>query len=156
MKYEHLIEINDPALLTLAPLSRSDIWQGLMLRVEQPTLFLPHLEQMNVLARDDSGLVRELDFGNLRIRDRVLVQLLDSVSIEVIAPAEHAGSLLQITIEEPQPQRLFLRFSYSTTLQDAPGTPDADLSSYVKSAYRESDIESVKIMREQLARKPIN
>ena len=55
MKYEHLIEINDPALLTLAPLSRSDLWQGLMLRVEQPMLFLPHLEQMQVVARDDSA-----------------------------------------------------------------------------------------------------
>jgi hypothetical protein len=86
----------------------------------------------------------------------VQLSTLSSVSIEVIAPAEHAGSLLQITIEEPQPQRLFLRFSYSTTLQDAPGTPDADLSSYVKSAYRESDIESVKIMREQLAKRQMN
>lgn len=152
MKYEHLIEINDPALITLSPLSRSDLWQGLMLRVEQPALFLPHLDEVQIVARDENGLVRELAFGTLRIRDRVALQVLNSVSIEVIAPSEHAGSILHISIEEPEPERLFLRFSYSTTLVDAPGTPDAELSSYVKSAYRESDIESVKIIREQLAK----
>lgn len=156
MKYEHLIEINDPALITLSPLSRSDLWQGLMLRVEQPALFLPHLDQVEIVARDENGLVRELAFGALRIRDRVALQVLDSVSIEVIAPSEHAGSILHISIEEPEPERLFLRFSYSTTLVDAPGTPDAELSAYVKSAYRESDIESVKIIREQLARHHAN
>lgn len=152
MKYEHLIEINDPALITLSPLSRSDLWQGLMLRVEQPALFLPHLDEVQIVARDENGLVRELAFGTLRIRDRVALQVLNSVSIEVIAPSEHAGSILHISIEEPEPERLFLRFSYSTTLIDAPGTPDAELSSYVKSAYREADIESVKIIREQLAK----
>ena len=156
MKYEHLIEINDPALITLSPLSRSDVWQGLMLRVEQPALFLPHLDEVQIVARDENGLVRELVFGALRIRDRVALQVLNSVSIEVIAPSEHAGSILHISIEEPEPERLFLRFSYSTTLIDAPGTPDAELSSYVKSAYREADIESVKIIREQLARQNQN
>lgn len=156
MKYEHLIEINDPALITLSPLSRSDLWQGLMLRVEQPALFLPHLDEVQIVARDENGLVRELAFGTLRIRDRVALQVLNSVSIEVIAPSEHAGSILHISIEEPEPERLFLRFSYSTTLVDAPGTPDAELSSYVKSAYRESDIESVKIIREQLAKHHAN
>lgn len=156
MKYEHLIEINDPALITLSPLSRSDLWQGLMLRVEQPALFLPHLDEVQIVARDENGMVRELAFGTLRIRDRVALQVLSSVSIEVIAPSEHAGSILHISIEEPEPERLFLRFSYSTTLVDAPGTPDAELSSYVKSAYREADIESVKIIREQLVKHHAN
>lgn len=145
MFYEHLIEINNPAELLLAPLTREQLWRGLLLRVEQPDRFLPQLETFSTRQLDDTSLSRSLNFGTVVIHDRVQLLPLQQVEIAITAPAEHSGSLLVISIEEPEPLRLFLRFSYRTTLTDE------EAMEYVKSAYRESDIESVRIMRSLLA-----
>ena len=43
MRFEHLIEINDPLNPLAEILSREQVWSGLMHRVDEPTLFLPGL-----------------------------------------------------------------------------------------------------------------
>lgn len=147
MHYQHLIEINNPNELLLAPLTREQLWQGLLLRVEKPDLFLPQLENFGATRHDDDNLSRMLNFGTVVIHDKVKLTQLQQVEIAITAPDEHAGSLLVIRIEEPEADRLFLRFSYSTTLEDE------EAIEYVKSAYRESDIDAVKIMRRLLAQR---
>ena len=43
MKFEHLVEINDPMNPLLDTLTREQLWHGLVLRAEQPKLFIPHV-----------------------------------------------------------------------------------------------------------------
>ncbi len=145
MHYEHLVEINHPGLPQLALLTRQQLWQGLLLRVEQPGLFLPHLDRAHCEWQAPTTLKRELVFGSVLISDQVQLIPKEQLDIAITAPAEHAGSLLVIRIEEPEPERLFLRFSYSTRLEDE------EAIEYVKSAYRDADIDSVRIMRQWLA-----
>ena len=40
MKFEHLIEINDPLNPLIDPLSVDQLWRGLVLRAESPKLFV--------------------------------------------------------------------------------------------------------------------
>ena len=44
MKFEHLIEVNDLANPLQAPLSREELWFGLLCRAEDARAFLPGLE----------------------------------------------------------------------------------------------------------------
>ena len=44
MNFEHLIQINDPENPLVDTLSREQLWQGLLHRVENPIPFLPGLE----------------------------------------------------------------------------------------------------------------
>lgn len=147
MKFEHLIEINDPGNPLIESLSREQLWQGLMLRVENPLPFLPGLESCTILERQAAELLRELDFGAATIQDRVTFEPGHWVRFDILPSESHAGGSLLITIEEPAAEHLFLRFAYRTTLAEAAFSEDAGYVEYVKSAYHQSDVEMVRIIR---------
>ncbi len=75
MRFEHLIQINDPLMPLLDTLTREQLWRGLVLRAEDPTQFVPGLEVVTIHSRQNVGdqveLVRTLDFGTFKVEDRV-------------------------------------------------------------------------------------
>lgn len=147
MNFEHLIQINDPENPLVAPLTRDQLWQGLCHRIENPVPFLPGLESCTILERQASELLRELDFGPATIQDRVTLLERHWVRFDIIPSEAHAGGSLTITIEEPEPGFLFLRFAYQTTLASNPNSEDRAYIEYVKSAYHQSDIDCVRLIR---------
>lgn len=150
MKFEHLVQINDPENPFMEFLERGQLWSGLWHRVENPVAFLPGLESCQILEEREDGVVRVLDFGAARIQDRVSFVLNQWVRFDIEAGENHPGGSLVIHIEEPQPDCLFLRFIYETTLEE--NAEDVAYSEYVKSAYQDSDIETVRVIRAFLAR----
>jgi hypothetical protein len=65
-----------------------------------------------------------------------------------IQPSEsHPGGSLTITIEEPESSFLFLRFAYQTTLATNPDSEERAYIEYVKSAYHQSDVDCVRLIR---------
>ena len=146
MKFEHLIEVNDLANPLQDPLTREELWFGLLCRAEDARAFLPGLEACRIVERSESSLVRDLDFGGVVIRDRVTFSPLDWIRFESEANEQHAGGSLTIRIEEPQAGALFLRFSYRTTLPEAAGD-DARYADFVRSAYHQSDVDTVRVIR---------
>ncbi|MDR3322660.1 MAG: DUF1857 family protein [Zoogloeaceae bacterium] len=145
MYFEHLVKINAPDTPALAFLSREALWRALWQRVEHPERFLPGLETCVILERDAAGLCRRLDFGNTCIHDRVRHLEGEWLRFEVAAADDHAGGTLTITLEEPEPGLLGLRFAYQTTL-DLRGE-QADYAEYIKAAYQDSDLETVRVIR---------
>ena len=145
MKFEHLIEVNDLANPLLTQLSREELWFGLLCRAEDARAFLPGLEACNIVERGDSHLVRDLHFGHAVIRDRVTFAPLRWIRFESEANDQHAGGSLTITIEEPDPGAFFLRFAYHTSLPE--GGEDARYAEFVRSAYHQSDVDTVRVIR---------
>ncbi|WP_374325585.1 SRPBCC family protein [Azonexus sp.] len=143
MKFEHLIVINDPGNPLIVPLNRRQLWEGLLQRVYHPLPFLPGLESCTLLQRDEAFLRRELDFGAARIRDRVTLAVEEWVHFEIEPGEQHPGGSLTIRIEEPAPEQLCLRFIYTTAM----AAEDQAYIEYVKSAYQQSDIDCVSIIR---------
>jgi len=151
MKFEHIVQINDPGNPLIPNLSRDQLWLGLMARAEDATLFLPGLEACHILERGDRRLERRLDFGKAAIEDTVTWSRFEWVCFAVKRTDNHAGGTLTITIEEPEEGHLFLRFAYATTLGEVTDDEDAAYAEFVKSAYHESDIEMVRVIRTLLA-----
>lgn len=147
MNFEHLVVINDPADASLGELTREELWFGLLCRAEDPRPFLPGLETCTILERTDTELVRELKFGSAVIRDHVTLEPMQSVRFETEATESHAGGTLTIRIEEPVPRQMVLRFHYRTTFRDDAGSPDQAYAEYVKSAYHQSDLDTVRVIR---------
>jgi hypothetical protein len=147
MQFEHLIAINDPGNPLIVPLTRQQIWQGLLYRVENPLPFLPGLEACSIIERADDHLLRNLDFGPAVIQDRVTLAEAEWVRFDIVPNAGHAGGSLTIRIEEPEPGSLFLRFAYATTFAANPNSEERAYIEYIKSAYHQSDIDCVRIIR---------
>lgn len=148
MNYEHLVQINDPLNPLLTPMSREQLWQGLLLRAERPELFVLGLEACTILSRHEDGLERELDYGAAKVRDRVILRPLDSVEYLIDATDTYVGGSLTMKIESPDEGQLFLRFAYRTSLPTSEDLEATRTSEIVKSAYREADIDTVRVIRE--------
>jgi len=147
MNFEHVVIVNDPSSPFLEAISREELWFGLTCRAEDPRPFLPGLDSCTIDERDDNVLIRTLHFGQVTVRDRVVMEPLEWISFESEKTAEHAGGVLTITIEEPEPEMLVLRFSYRTSLAETAGDVDEAYAGFVQSAYHQSDIDTVGVIR---------
>jgi hypothetical protein len=156
MRFEHLVEINDPLLPLLTLLSRAQLWRGLVRRAEQPTEFVLGLEGCELCARgadsDGEWLARRLDFGSFKVEDRVELRPQSASFTRTAAGAGWVASTLTILIEEPQPERLYLRFVYEF---DEGAANDADASeenaqaqTLRRRAYLAADLDTVQRIRE--------
>ena len=150
MRFEHLIQINDPLMPLLEPLNREELWRGLVLRAEQPTQFVPGLEVATIHSRQHTGaeteLVRTLDFGSFKVNDRVRLLPLQRTQIETSAGPSWPASRMTIEIEEPQPELLFLRFVYESD-ESGPGEADRVTTTLRNQAYQHADLDTVARIR---------
>ena len=147
MKFSHLVQINDPLNPLIDPLSREQLWHGLVLRAENPLLFVLALDRFEIVERAENALVRVLHFGKLRLRDRVSFRPMKQVCYEIEAAGDAPAGTLVMRIEEPEPGQLFLRFNYETLQGGATAPPDEFYSSFAKQAYIEADIDTVSTIR---------
>ncbi|HEY5293221.1 MAG TPA: SRPBCC family protein [Burkholderiales bacterium] len=147
MQFSHLIQINDPLDPLIDPLSREQLWRGLVLRAENPLLFVMALDGFEIVERGDNMLARELRFGKLTLRDRVRFEPMKQVRYEIEAAGDSPAATLVMTIEEPEPGQLFVRFDYETQQGEAAAPIDEFYSSFAKQAYVEADIDTVSTIR---------
>lgn len=151
MIFHHLIEINDPMNPLIEPLSRRQLWHGLVMRAEAPMLFIPHLDSCTLGERSVDSVARELTYGDLVIRDSVHYLPQEKVIYRVPAQGEIPASSLQMAIEERQPEVFFVRFDYDDGNGDSESTVDAFYNDFRRSAYTEADIDTIRIIREMAA-----
>lgn len=151
MKFDHLVEINDPLNPLIEPLTRTQLWRGLVLRAEAPKLFVPWLDDCVILARSVDGLERSLRYGDVTIRDRVVFRPEVEVQYDVPPQDEIPASRLLVTVEAPGEDMLYVRFSYDDGVPETPGSMEAFYNEFRRSAYQEADIDTVRIIRQLAA-----
>src|SRR5450830_2044864 len=103
MKFNHLIQINDPLNPLIDVMTREELWRGLVLRPEAPKLFMPHLDACELSDKNADSVRRMLRYGELVIADIVTYQALVSVHYQVPAQGDIPVSGMSMTIEEPAP-----------------------------------------------------
>ena len=92
MRFEHLIEINSPSPTLdawVAPMSRDQLWQGLLIRVRSPQHFPMGPERCDwqlVDPENPNVIERVLQFGAHRMQDRVQLVPMEKV---VFTPQAH-------------------------------------------------------------------
>jgi hypothetical protein len=148
MKFEHLIEINDPLNPLIDAITREQLWRGLVLHADSPKLFVPHLDECTIRERESGSFKRTRRFGELVIDDKVILTPLQEVRYEVHAQGDISASSLTVTIEAPSEQTLFVRFRYDDGHDAATDAANAMYDEFKKSAYQEADIDAIRIVRE--------
>jgi hypothetical protein len=145
LEFEHLVQINDPASAHIPPLSREDLWAGLLLRARYPGQFNPAVSS-RLEEIDAAHFVRYLRVGDGELRDEVRLRPLEAISTRMAGEGLQAESIT--LIEEPQPGWLFVRFIYRRDSANERGGLDVD--GYLKSAYLVSDREAIAAIREMV------
>lgn len=152
MRFEHLVEINDPLMPLLTELTREQLWRGLVARAHDPASFIPTLDGAEVEVRGTHDnvveLSRTLDYGTFQVRDDVRLVDGERTEIRTRAGPSWPASRLTIGIEEPQPGALFLRFVYESDEVEGTGALDQVTSELRRQAYIASDIDTVQRIRQ--------
>ncbi|MDR7047666.1 hypothetical protein J2X54_000101 [Duganella sp. 3397] len=148
MKFEHLIEINDPLNPLLDALTIEQLWSGLVLRAEAPKLFVPQLDEAIIDERTDDSFRRRLRYGQLVIEDRVRLEPMQRVVYDVPAQNEITASTLTMSIEQPTADTLYVRFQYDDGHDAETDAANAMYDEFKRSAYKEADIDTVGMIRE--------
>lgn len=148
MKFEHLIEINDPLNPLLDALTIKQLWSGLVLRAEAPKLFVPQLDEAIIDERTDDSFRRRLRYGQLVIEDRVRLEPMQRVVYDVPAQNEITASTLTMSIEQPTADTLYVRFQYDDGHDAETDAANAMYDEFKRSAYKEADIDTVGMIRE--------
>lgn len=150
MRFEHLVQINDPLQPLLDELTREQLWRGLVLRAEQPTRFVYGLAGFAIRARESAPggerLHRTLDFGPFAVRDAVRLEPMRRTVTETEGGPTWPASRFTISIEEPQPAALYLRFVYEFDEDDS-ADPDPRVDALRRQAYRSADLDTVAHIR---------
>jgi len=148
MKFDHLLHINDLLSPRIKPITRTQLWRGLVLRAQAPGLFMPWLDECDLVAKSPAILKRVLHYGEVKIHDVVTFLPESEIRYNVAAQSDVPASQLVVRIEEPDHERLNVRFSYDDSLQEVPGSLEAFYNAYRRSAYEESDIDTIRIIRQ--------
>lgn len=148
MKFEHLIEINDPLNPLIDTLTLEQVWRGLVLRAESPKLFVPHLDECQISERSDAGFARSLRYGELVINDKVVLVPQLQVRYEVPAQKDISASSLVMTIEMPDEASLWVRFQYDDGHDAETDAANAMYDEFKRSAYKEADVDTIGMIRE--------
>ncbi|MGH8853109.1 MAG: SRPBCC family protein [Telluria sp.] len=148
MKFEHLIQINDPLNPLVDTLTTEQLWRGLVLRAESPGMFVPHLDECTIGERSSGCFARRLRYGDLVIDDVVHLTPLKEVRFEVPAQGEIAASSLKMIIETPTNAMLAVRFCYDDGQGEHSDPANAMYDDFKRSAYQEADLDTVRVLRQ--------
>ncbi|WP_157725154.1 AtaL-like protein [Vogesella sp. LIG4] len=136
-------------------LSRLQLWQGLVLRAEDPQRFDENISEATILAHSEGVLHREIRFGGLVVRERIQLVELDGVHYHTEPSDQHIGGRMSMFIEEPRPGELFIRFTYENDLPEKADVSDSNDPSYyvpyLKSAYHQADMQTARRILELAA-----
>ena len=152
LRFEHLIQINDPLIPLLTQLTREQLWQGLSVRAYRPTEFVMGLEscviESETAAAGHTELKRVLDFGPFQVRDEVTLTPMRQVRVLAAATDKWPRSVSIVRIEEPEEGVLFLRFIYELDLEEGHSELDETVVGLRKQAYMAADMDTVQRIRE--------
>lgn len=149
MRYEHLLQVTAPADPAVPPMSRDELWRGLMRRVESPQDFELGPDRCEVSrGADEAERRRRIHFGALNFDDHVRIEAPQRI-VFATAPREGTATVgLTITVEEPAPGALFLRFVYAVDEPPEGATvEDRALQRYREQAWLEMDRDMLRTLR---------
>ena len=148
MKFNHLVEINDPLLPLVDILTPHQLWQGFVLRMTQPERFVPYLDRCEIQPLPGGGWRRTLQYGELVICDEVTLQPERQIDVAVAAQNGMPASSLRVTIEAPHADSLFVRFAYEDVQTVEADSAQAFYDKFRHSAYQEADIDTIRLIRQ--------
>ncbi len=141
MQFEHLVEVNDFNHGFIPHLSRLQLWNGLLRRVEEPQLFLEGVESVHVTKENETEWFRKMQLGMFNVEEKITLIPQEKIIFQVTQNEVHGGGKLIISIEEPEQNSLFVRFAYETAHL---GLEDPLFEDFVKQAYLQIDIDTIR------------
>ena len=143
LKFEHIIQVNDPASDEIPTLTRSQLWAGLVLRARRPDKFNNGLTVTTMEYAEDE-FERIIDVGEARFRELVMLYPDESIHTKTLEEFEQIEAESITRIEEQEEGYLFVRFNYRREVAE---DGSVDVGEHLKSAYLQTDRDAIALIR---------
>lgn len=144
LEFEHIVQVNEPDNDAISDISRSQLWQGLVLRARNPEKFNRSLEcQLRPVGNNE--FLRTINVGNTRFCEHVILYPEESIHTSTIPEMEQIEAESEARIEEPQAGYLFVRFRYKRELNE--DDERVNVEEHLKSAYVQMDRDAIAMIR---------
>jgi len=144
LEFEHLVQVNDLNNVSLTPISREHLWQGLVLRARDPQKFNRSLE-CTAKPLGENEFLRTIKVGNSQFCEHVVLYPEQKIHTSTTASIDQITAESTTCIEEPESGFLFVRFSYKRELEDS--SHEVDVGEHLKSAYVQLDRDAIAMIR---------
>lgn len=144
LDFQHIVQVNDLEDENVLVLSRSQLWQGLVLRARSPEKFNDAL-QCQPSDIEDNQFVRRISAGQVNFQELVLLTPNLRIETSTVPTMEQIFATSCALIEEPELNSLFVRFSYRRDLELSEN--QGDIAEYLKAAYVQLDRDAVAKIR---------
>jgi hypothetical protein len=144
LEFEHIVQINDPDESQIKPLSRQQLWDGLLLRAKDPGKFNSSLS-CKIEQETQEGFVRYIQAGETEFREQVVLTPREKIETQISGQDQPIQAESITSIEEPAVGYLFVRFIYRRDLES--GEEGRLVGEHLKSAYVQVDIEAIALIR---------
>lgn len=143
LEFEHIIQVNDPTNSDLPLLTRSQLWEGLVLRARRPDKFNNSLKVTTEEYSEDE-FERIIDVGETRFHERVMLYPDISIHTKTMEEYEQIDAESITQLEEPEEGYLFVRFSYRREIDEV---ESVNVGEHLKSAYLQTDRDAIGLIR---------
>lgn len=144
LEFEHIVQVNDLTNSSLSVVTRSQLWQGLLLRAYDPGKFNDAL-QCTSEKKAGNEFVRTIEVGDALFREHVVLEPEVSISTQSLPRPDQIHSESLTRIEEPETNYLFVRFSYKRDLDDR--DERVAVGEHLKAAYVQVDRDAIAMIR---------
>ena len=118
LEFEHIIQINDPDNPQIKPLSRQQLWEGLLLRARDPGKFNSGLS-CRIDQEANGEFVRYIQAGESEFTEQVSLTFQEKIETATIGDDRPIHAQSSALIEEPAAGFLFVRFFYRRDLENS-------------------------------------
>ncbi len=152
MRFEHLIEINAASMAAhtvVPPFTREQLWRGLMARVQTPQRFPLGPDSCDWREVEPGVIQRTVKFGANAMKDEVQAEAFQKLEFTPQPHGDTTPIRLTISIEEPQPGQMLLRFVYESVSELS--AEEAYFNEYRHNAWLHNDRDMVRTLRQWLS-----
>ena len=128
IKVDETLLVNPEEVPSELVLNREQVWAGLMLKVYDATPFVPLITMCNVTDELENGIVRDIVFDNMSLRERIIFYPKTKVEFIRVGFGNEMGTIWNEIIGDSS-QQLKLRFAFNLEV--------ANLSRNAEKDYRE-------------------
>lgn len=144
LEFEHIVQVNDPPNKRVTDITRSQLWQGLVMRARNPGKF-NHGLQCESEALRGNEFVRTIEAGNSSFCEKVTLYPEEEIRTRTLSDRDQIQAESTTRIEEPESGYLFVRFTYKRELETT--TEQVDVAEHLKSAYVQVDRDAIAMIR---------
>jgi len=111
IKVDKTLPVNPDKSGNTPILTRDDLWNGLMRKVDDAKPFVPLMTKCEVTQRFENGVVRDIVFDGMELKERIIFYPKERVEFQRVGVGDEMGTIWNEILEDEKGE-LHLRFAF--------------------------------------------